>query len=66
MTYKAMYKSELADAAGVSPRVLATWLKPHGDVLKRMGVQPKTKLLNPAAVKYISETFVIELIETGN
>ena len=58
-----MYKNELADAAGVAPRVLAQWLKPHAEVLKQMGVHSKTKLLNPAAVKYICETFVIELPE---
>lgn len=63
MTYKAMYKNELADAAGVSSRTFYSWLKPHAATLQRMGVNPKTKILNPAAVRYICETFVIDLPE---
>ena len=61
MTYKSMYKYELADAAGVSNRVFASWLKPHEQVLRQMGVGKKTKLLHPAAVRYICETFDIEV-----
>ena len=58
--YKSMYKYELAAAAGVSSRTLYNWLKKHKNTLQKMGVTPKTKLLSPAAVRYICETFVIE------
>ena len=56
-----MYKYELADAAGVSNKVLASWLKPHEQALQQMGVGKKTKLLHPAAVRYICETVDIEV-----
>ena len=58
-----MYKSELADLAGVTTRTLHRWLKTHQHVLKAMGVTPKTKLLPPQAVKYVCETFCIDLTD---
>mgnify|MGYP002626624882 CR=1 FL=1 len=61
MTYKAMYKSELADLAGVTTKTLHRWLESHQHVLTTMGVAPRSKLLPPQAVKYVCETFCIDL-----
>lgn len=59
--FKSMYKSELADAAGVSMSTFKRWLKTDEQQLKEMGVLPRSKLLNPAAVKYLCEKYVIDL-----
>lgn len=59
--YKAMYKYELAYAAGVSTRTFTRWLSMHTAQLRKLGVTPNTHLLPPSAVKYLCETFVIEL-----
>ena len=59
--YKSMYKSELAEAAGVSMSTFKRWLKTDKQQLKAMGCLPRSKLLNPAAVKYLCEKYVIDL-----
>ena len=61
--YKAMGKSELAEAAGVSPRVLSGWMSasPQREVLEKMGVSTYSKLLHPRAVAYVCEEFGIVL-----
>ena len=59
--YKAMYKYELADAAGVSTRTFTRWLNMHTAQLHKLGVTKNMHLLPPSAVKYLCETFVIEL-----
>lgn len=61
MSYKAMYKNELADAAGVSLKVLNRWLEPHRQQLAALGVGKYDKMLPPSAVHYICSTFDIEL-----
>lgn len=58
---KAMYKSELADAAGVSLKTFGRWLKRDRDYFASVGVSIKQKMLPPIAVKYICEKYVIEL-----
>lgn len=62
-SYKAKLKSELADAAGVSTRTFARWLQHpmHAAKLAEMGVTAKSKLLPPQAVRYICETFCIDI-----
>ena len=60
-TYKAMYKHELARAAGVSTRTFARWLKMHAKQLSKYGVTTGSHLLAPSAVRYVCETFVIEI-----
>ena len=62
-SYKAMYKYELADAAGVSPKTFSRWLKHprHAQALRDLNVPPRTRLLPPGAVRYICETFVIDI-----
>jgi len=61
MIYKAMYKSELAEMAGVSSRTFRRWLQRHRGALEAMGVSPKTQLLPPVAVKYVCEMFCIDI-----
>lgn len=58
---KAMLKQELADCAGVSVRTLNNWCRPLREELARMGLQPRTKLLPPNIVKYLSEKFCIDV-----
>ena len=52
---KAMYKSELAQLAGVSVNTFRRYLNSRRDALAGMGVTPRTKLLPPKAVKFIVE-----------
>ena len=59
--YKAMYKSELAKLANVSPRTFARYLATRRDILNDMGVTPRTQKLPPKAVKFISEDYCISL-----
>jgi len=61
MTYRAMYKSELADAAGVSRQTLWSWLRSDAKELAAMGVSRNTKLLPPQAVRYLCEKYVIDI-----
>lgn len=61
---KAMYKNELARAAGVSSDTFRRWLVSSRTELEKFGVKPTTKLLNPAAVKYLCDKFVIEIDAT--
>ena len=60
---KSMYKSEIAQAAGVSLKVLKRWLQDpeHQRQLAVLGVHKYDKMLPPAAVNYICTTFNIEL-----
>ena len=58
---KAMYKFELAVYAGLTSKTLRRWTKPFDEELARMGVSPSTRLLPPAAVKFICEKLAIDL-----
>lgn len=58
---KAMYKNELARAAGVSADTFRRWTIASRADLERLGVSTTTKLLNPAAVRYLCDKFVIDL-----
>ena len=58
---KAMSKSELANAAGVSPSTFRRWLKSDADYLRQHGVSPTIKVLPPKVVKYLIEKYCIEL-----
>ena len=58
---KAMSKSELAQAAGVSVDTLARWLKPHRQQLEALGMQPGMRVLPPKVVIYIVETLCIDV-----
>lgn len=58
---KAMYKFELAVYAGITSKTLRRWTKPFDEELARMGVSSSTRLLPPAAVKFICEKLAIDL-----
>ena len=60
---KAMYKSELARLAGVSPRTFSRYLATRREMLSRMGVSIHAQKLPPKAVKYVSEDYCIDLPE---
>ena len=51
--------------AGVTVRTLNNWCKPHRQTLIRMGVRPNMRVLPPHVVKWMVETFCIE-VEEGN
>ena len=54
-----MFKNELASAAGVSRQTFRRWLKSDRAELAGLGVSPHTKLLPPAAVRYLCEKYDI-------
>lgn len=58
---KAMYKSELARLAGVSASTFRRYLNSRRDVLAKMGVSPRTKMLPPKAVKFVVDDYCIDL-----
>ena len=60
---KAMYKSELAQLAGVSANTFRRYLNSRRDVLAEMGVSPRAQMLPPRAVKFVVEDNCIELPE---
>jgi len=60
---KSATKSQLAKAAGVSARTFRRWLSTP-DMQKRLepfNLKPQQQLLPPAAVKIITEHYVIEI-----
>ena len=60
-TVKAMYKTELAEKAGVSRATLMSWCKPYMKELGQLGMTCHTKLLPPQAVQFIAEKMCIDL-----
>ena len=58
---KAMLKSELAAAAGVTHDTFRRWLQSDADYLRSQGIGPKAKMLPPQVVRYLSEKYDIEL-----
>lgn len=58
---KAMYKSELARAAGVSYSTFRKWISAEQEKLQQLGNSPRSQLLTPAAVEYLCNRFVIDL-----
>ena len=61
MTYKAMYKYELARAAGVSSETFRRWLHSDTEALTAFGVTPRQQLLPPVAVRYLCEKYDIDV-----
>lgn len=61
MTYRAMYKSELADAAGVSRETFRRWLRSDRQQFAQWHIPVKAKLLPPHAVRYLCEKYVIDI-----
>ena len=57
---KSAYKSELADAAGVSRTTFWRWLKDNQSQLAKYGVTSKSKMLPPKAVKWVCDEYGID------
>ena len=58
---KAMSKQQLADAAGVRVKVLMNWCRPYRQQFEALGLKPKDRVLPPKIVKFIAETFCIDV-----
>lgn len=58
---KAMSKQQLADAAGVSVKVLMNWCKPFRSEFEKMGLKSKDRVLPPRIVKLIAERLCIDI-----
>ena len=58
---KAMLKSELASAAGVTRDTFRRWLKSDAEYLRTQGISPKAKMMPPQVVRYITEKYDIEI-----
>ena len=56
-----MYKNELAKLAGVSSRTFRRYLATRRSILTAMGISPFARKLPPAAVRFISEDYCIDL-----
>lgn len=63
MTYKTMYKSELAELAEVSYSTFYRYLLSRRKILEQMGVSIHSKTLPPKAVRYVCEDYCIDLPE---
>lgn len=61
MAYKAMYKNELARAAGVSVETFRRWLRTDKAILAEMSVTPRQHMLPPKAVRYLCDKYDIEI-----
>jgi hypothetical protein len=57
---KAMYKYELAEAAGVSRDTFRRWLSGNRDKLVKLGAKPRGQLLPPRAVGWICREYGID------
>ncbi len=60
---KAKSKSELAELAGVSVGTLVNWFKPHMTELTALGLKPHMRVLPPKVVKFIADTYDIDITE---
>ena len=58
---KAMYKYELANAAGVSYNTFRRWLSGKRSKLAELGANPRGQLLPPRAVQWICEQYGIDI-----
>ena len=58
---KALSKQKLADKAGVSLNTFNKWCKPLEKELQAMGLQPGARMWPPHIVKFIAETFCIDI-----
>lgn len=58
---KAMLKSELAAAAGVSIQTFRRWLQSDADYLRAQGIGQNARILPPQVVKYLCGKYDIEI-----
>ena len=59
--YKAMLKSELADAAGVSLSTFTSWLRNDQEFLDSLHIGKRAKYLPPCVVRYLCEKYDIDI-----
>lgn len=57
--YRGLSKAEFAEDAGVSPAKLRRWMQEHQTKLTELGVTSKTKVMPPAAIKFLAETYQV-------
>ena len=60
MAVRAMYKNELAMAAGVSNQTFRRWLSGNRDKLLKLGAKPRGQLLPPKAVGWVCREYGID------
>ena len=60
---KSLTRKELAEAAGVSVRVLNEWINDYMDELKKLGYKKRKKYFTPAQVHAFCEHYCIDLEE---
>ena len=58
---KAMYKYELANAAGLSNNTFRRWLSEQRSKLAELGAKPRGQLLPPKAVAWVCQQYGIDL-----
>lgn len=58
---RAMSKTELANAAGVSRDTFRRWLKSDEAYMRAQGVKSTAKVLPPQVVNYLIDKYCIEL-----
>ena len=58
---KAMTRKQLAAYAGVDARTLRNWLKPHRQMLIRMGMPDGKGALPPNVVEWITRQYCIHI-----
>ena len=58
---KAMYKYELANAAGVSRDTFRRWLSENHSKLTELGARSRSQLLPPRAVAWVCREYGIDL-----
>ncbi len=62
MSYRAMYKYELAKCAGVSPSTFRKWLNHlYIEELTPLGYSKTDSLLSPRVVKFLCDKLVISV-----
>ena len=49
--------------AGVSVCTLVSWFKPHMAELEELGLKPGMRVLPPKVVKYIADTYDIDITD---
>lgn len=63
MNYTGMTKNQIASAAGVSAKTFRRWItqRDYQHMKDCWGIDKNTKVLPPAAVKYLCDRFCITL-----
>ena len=58
---RAVTKSEMADAAGVTVKTLMAWCRPYEVELRALGLRKNDKVLKPRVAQFIADTFCIDI-----